>query len=66
MVNRLVELLRAGGTYILLHRLWDSFQATLGPDNQLYALNWSKDESLVTVFASVQGVTLMFFFPRFW
>ena len=47
MVNCLVELLRAGGTYVFLRRLWGCFRATLGPDNPLSSLNWSKDESLV-------------------
>ena len=50
MVNCLVELLRAGGTYVFLRRLWGCFRATLGPDNPLYSLNWSKSESLVRDF----------------
>ena len=52
MVNCLVELLRAGGTYVFLRRLWGCFRATLGPDNPLYSLNWSKSESLVLFFFS--------------
>ena len=52
MVNCLVELLRAGGTYVFLRRLWGCFSATLAPDNPLYSLNWSKAESLVRVLSS--------------
>ena len=48
MINCLVDLLRSGGSYTLLRRLWGSFQATLGRENPLYSLNWSLAESLVS------------------
>ena len=48
MVNCLLELLRCGGSYTLLRRLWGNFRATLGRDNPLYSLNWSQVESLVS------------------
>ena len=48
MVNCLVELLRSGGSYTLLRRLWGSFRATLGRDSPLYSLNRSQAESLVS------------------
>ena len=49
MVNCLTELLRAGGSYIFLRKLWGCFRATLGRDNPLYSLNWSRTESVVSL-----------------
>ena len=49
LVNCLLELLRSGGNYTLLRKLWDCFRATLGPDNPLYTLKWSREESLVSI-----------------
>ena len=63
MVNCLVELLRSGGSYTLLRRLWGSFRATLGRDSPLYSLNWSQAESLVSY--SFCNIFLSFSFPLF-
>ena len=46
-VNCLVELLRSGENYLLLQKLWGNFRATLGSENSLYSLTWSRGESLV-------------------
>ena len=51
MVNCLVELLRSGGDYLLLRKLWGHFRATLGSENPLYSLAWSRGESLVRLFS---------------
>ena len=48
MVNCLIELLRFGGSYLLLRKLWGCFRATLGPENPLYNVHWSRPESLVS------------------
>ena len=48
MVNCLIELLRFGGSYLLLRKLWGCFRATLGPENPLYNVRWSRPESLVS------------------
>ena len=48
LVNCLLELLRSGGSYTLLRKLWGCFRATLGPENPLYSLKWSREESLVS------------------
>ena len=48
LVNCLLELLRCGGSYTLLQKLWGCFRANLGPGNPLYNLNWSRSESLVS------------------
>ena len=48
LVNCLTELLRLGGSYVLLRKLWGCFRATLGPENPLYNLMWSRAETLVS------------------
>ena len=50
MVNCLLELLRCGGSYLFLRKLWGCFRATLGPKNTLFSLNWTRVESLVSFF----------------
>ena len=45
MVNCLTELLRDGGSYIFLRKLWCCFRATLGRNNPLS----SRTESLVSI-----------------
>ena len=50
LVNCPLELLRCRGSYTLLRKLWECFRATLGPENLLYSLNWSRSESLVGFF----------------
>ena len=47
MVSCLVELLRCGGSYLLLRKLWGYFRATLCSGNPLYNLAWSRQEPLV-------------------
>ena len=47
MVNCLIELLRSGGDYLLLRKLWGHFRATLASENPLYKLAWNRGESLV-------------------
>ena len=49
MVNCLTELLRAGGSYVFLRKLWGCYSATLGRDNPLYSLSWSRTESMVSL-----------------
>ena len=64
MVNCLIELLRFGGSYTLLRKLWGCFRATLGPENPLYSIQWSRSESLVGIFVLVliqMGVWSSFF-----
>ena len=64
MVNCLIELLRFGGSYTLLRKLWGCFRATLGPENPLYSIQWSRPESLVGIFVLVliqMGVCSSFF-----
>ena len=41
MVKSLMELLRCGGSYLLLRKLWGYFRATLGREDPLYLLTWS-------------------------
>ena len=48
-VNCLLELLRSGGSNTLLRKLWGCFRATLGPENPLYSLKWSREESFVSI-----------------
>ena len=48
MINCLVELLRTGGDYLQLRKLWRHFRATLGSDSPLYRLTWSRGESLMS------------------
>ena len=50
MVTSLMELLRCGGSYLLLRKLRGCFRATLGRKNPLYSLTWSRSESLVSRF----------------
>ena len=50
LVNCVLELLRCGGISTLLRKVWGCFRATLGPENPLYNLNWSRSESLVSFF----------------
>ena len=52
MVNCLIELLRFGGSYVLLRKLWGRFRATLGPKDPLYDVRWSRPESLVSILGS--------------
>ena len=47
MVNCLIELLRSGGYFLLLRKLWGLFRATLASENPLYNLTWNRGESLV-------------------
>ena len=49
MVNCLIELLRCGVVIPFLRSLWGSFRGTLGPENPLYNLDWSRAESLVGI-----------------
>ena len=49
-VNCLVELFCSGGSYQMLKRLWGFFRAALGPENPLHSLQWSRSETLVSVF----------------
>ena len=58
VINCLVELLRSGGDYLLLRKLWGHFRATLGTDSPLYNLAWSRGESLVSFVISVIGMFL--------
>ena len=55
LINCLLELLRSGGSYTLLRKLWGCFRATLGPEDPLFKLNWSRPESLVSVFFDCFG-----------
>ena len=50
MVNCLIEMLRSGGDYLFLRKLWGHFRATLASENPLYSLTWSRGESLVRHF----------------
>ena len=56
MVNCLIEMLRSGGDYLFLRKLWGHFRATLASENPLYNRFWSRGESLVRHFC-------VFFFP---
>ena len=47
MMNCLLELLRWGGSYVFLRRLWGCFRATLKSEDPLYNVMWSRCESLV-------------------
>ena len=58
MVNCLIELLRSGGDYLLLRKLWGHFRATLASENPLYNLAWNRGESLV----KLSSYFLSFFF----
>ena len=50
LINCLLELLRSGGNYTLLRKLWGCFRAMLGPEDLLFILNSSRPESLISVF----------------
>ena len=45
LVNFLSELLHAGGSSLLIRKMWGCFRATLGLANPLYNLNWSRAET---------------------
>ena len=55
LINCLLELLRSRGSYTLLRKLWGCFRATLGPEDPLFNLNWSRPENLVSVFFDCFG-----------
>ena len=50
MVNCLIEMLRSGGDYLFLRKLWGHFRATLASENPLYSLTRSRGESLLRNF----------------
>ena len=59
LVGCLCELLRSGGDFILLRRLWGYFPASLTEEQEpQLALNWSRSE---TVASSRFGVVVPFF-----
>ena len=62
MINCLIELLRSAGDYLLLRKLSGHFRATLGSDNLLYNLRWSRGESLVSFIVSVNDIFCFCFF----
>ena len=50
LVGCLCELLRSGGDFILLRRLWGHFLASLSEDPEpLFALSWSRSETVVSM-----------------
>ena len=50
LVGCLCELLRSGGDFILLRRLWGHFLASLFEDQEpLFALSWSRSETVVSM-----------------
>ena len=52
LVNCVLELLRSGGNYVFLQKLWGHFRASSGAEIPLYELTWSRAESLVNCWAS--------------
>ena len=50
LLTMVKEMVRCGGSFILLRKFWGCFRATLGPENFLFSLNWSRAESLVNSF----------------
>ena len=49
LVCCLCELLRSGGDFVLLRRLWGHFLASLSEEQEpLFALNWSRSETVVS------------------
>ena len=49
LVSRVTELLRTGGDFQLLRRLWGHFCASLADRDPLYSIRWSKSETLVSI-----------------
>ena len=49
MVSCLTEVLRGGGSYTMLRRLWGFFCASLAESDPLYRVTWSKPETLVSI-----------------
>ena len=46
----LIEMLRSGGDYLFLRKLWGHFRATFASENPLHNLIWSRAESLMRHF----------------
>ena len=49
MVSCLTEVLRGGGSYTMLRRLWGFFRASLSESDPVYHIVWSKPETLVSL-----------------
>ena len=54
-VGYLGELLRNGGDFTFLRRLWGHFRSSLGDWKPEFALNWSRSETVVRYFPSVSA-----------
>ena len=48
MVSCLTEVLRGGGSYTMLRRLWRFFCASLSETDPRYRVAWNKSETLVS------------------
>ena len=60
-VNCLMELMRCGGSYVLMCKLWRCFRATLGSEDPLYSLMWSPKLRLECVCFRLSFAMLCFF-----
>ena len=62
MVSYLTEVLRAGGSYSMLRRLWGFFRASLSESDPVYHIVWSKPETLVSFTSCCVMRTFSIFF----
>ena len=60
-VSGFCDLLRSGGDFSLLRRLWGCFLASLGKQEPLFTLGWSRSETMVG-FVGVSRFFLFFLF----
>ena len=49
LMGTLFELLRSGGSYSLVRRIWAQYRLTLNDTNPLREVSWSKTEVMVSV-----------------
>ena len=61
LVSCVTELLRSGGDFQLLRRLWGHFCASLADRDPLYSIRWSKSETLVSILFSLSVVVPLLF-----
>ena len=50
LVSSLSDVLRSGGDFTLVRRLWGYFLASLGGRDPEFTLQWSRSETVVSTF----------------
>ena len=59
-VSEFCDLLRSGGDFSLLRRLWGYFVASLGKQEPLFTLGWSRSETIVGLLSFPVSFLLFF------